>query len=73
MSGFDQQIEGSKTLADAAIKRLPGINATIQEAVSNNAKTKLVFDDVSENFSNAQGTFAQLENVVNNLEVKAVN
>ncbi|XP_026230068.1 laminin subunit gamma-2 [Anabas testudineus] len=68
LKGFDQQIEGSRALSDAAIKRLPGINATIQQAVGNNAYTKSAFDDVSEIFSSTQGTIAQLEKVVNDLE-----
>lgn len=72
-SGFDQQIAGSKALADAAIKRLPGINATILQAVADNAETKAMLEDVTENFSNAQETIAQLENTVDGLEVETVN
>ncbi|KAF3857627.1 hypothetical protein F7725_010828 [Dissostichus mawsoni] len=39
------KIDDSKSLADDAIKRLPGINATIQQAVSNNAETSGILGD----------------------------
>ncbi|KAK2822902.1 hypothetical protein Q5P01_022967 [Channa striata] len=68
LRGFDQQIASSRTLADAAIKRLPGISATIQQAVSNNADTQSVLDGVSDSFSTAKGTISQLDNMVNDLE-----
>ncbi len=68
-AGFDQQIDGSRGLAAAAIKRLPGINATIQQAVSNNDETLSVLGDVSGDYDNALETINQLENRVNGLEV----
>ncbi|TKS79273.1 Laminin subunit gamma-2 [Collichthys lucidus] len=68
LKGFDQQIDGNKALADDAIKRLPGINATIQQAVSSNAETLSVLGDVSDGYHSALGTINVLENVVNNLE-----
>ncbi|KAE8290464.1 Laminin subunit gamma-1 Precursor [Larimichthys crocea] len=57
-----------QALADDAIKRLPGINATIQQAVSSNAETLSVLGDVSDGYNSALGTINVLENVVNNLE-----
>ncbi|KAE8290467.1 Laminin subunit gamma-1 Precursor [Larimichthys crocea] len=68
LKGFDQQIDSNKALADDAIKRLPGINATIQQAVSSNAETLSVLGDVSDGYNSALGTINVLENVVNNLE-----
>lgn len=69
-SGFDQQIASNKVLADAAIKRLPAINGTIQQAISNNARTLSVMGDVSDDYSSALGSIDLLENLVNSLEVK---
>ncbi|XP_076600718.1 laminin subunit gamma-2 [Chaetodon auriga] len=68
LKGFDQQIDGSRALADAAIKHLPGINTTIQQAVSNNAETLSLLGDVSNDYDNALGTISMLENMVNSLE-----
>ncbi|KAM9349467.1 laminin subunit gamma-2 [Symphorus nematophorus] len=68
LKGFDQQIDGSKALADAAIKRLPGISATIQQAVSDNGETQSVLGDVATDYNNALGTINVLENLVNSLE-----
>lgn len=68
LKGFDQQIDGSKAKADAAIKRLPGINGTIQQAVSNNAETLSVLGDVAGDYDKALGTINVLENLVNSLE-----
>lgn len=69
-SGFDQQIDSSRARAAAAIKRLPGISATIQQAVNNNGETLSVLGDVSDDYSNALGTINRLENLVNSLEVR---
>lgn len=68
-SGFDQQISDGKALATAASKRLPAINATIQQAVSSNAETSSVLGDVSEDYSSALGTISALENLVNSFQV----
>uniref|UniRef100_A0A3B4ZY12 Laminin subunit gamma 2 n=1 Tax=Stegastes partitus TaxID=144197 RepID=A0A3B4ZY12_9TELE len=67
---FDQQIDGSKSLADAAISRLPGINNTIQQAVRNNAETLSALGDVSKDYDSALGAINVLSNLVNNLEVR---
>lgn len=69
-SGFDQQINDGKALADAAIGRLPGVNATIKQAVKDNAKASSIFQDVSTSYNDALGTVTQLENLVDNLEVR---
>lgn len=63
-------MEDSKTLADAAIKRLPAINATIQQAVRDNAETLSVLGDVTRDHSDTLGTINLLENLVTSLEVK---
>ncbi|XP_020514696.2 laminin subunit gamma-2 [Labrus bergylta] len=68
LKGFDQQIDRSKALADAAIKRLPGIKGTIDGAVENNAQTLSVLENVSNSYNNALGTINVLENLVNDLE-----
>ncbi|XP_035526875.1 laminin subunit gamma-2 [Morone saxatilis] len=68
LRGFDQQIDDSRALADAAIKRLPGINATIQQAVRNNDDTLTYLEDVSGDYNSALGTINVLENLVNSLE-----
>ncbi|XP_070701477.1 laminin subunit gamma-2 [Pempheris klunzingeri] len=71
LKGFDQQINGSRALAAAAIKRLPGISATIQHADNSNAETQTVLDLVSDDYSDALGTISQLENLVTSLEEAA--
>ncbi|CAJ1073098.1 laminin subunit gamma-2 [Xyrichtys novacula] len=68
LRGFDQQIASSKGLADGAISRLPGISATIQQAVNNNAETESLLKDVDVDYNNALGTVNVLENLVNGLE-----
>nr|XP_040028365.1 laminin subunit gamma-2 [Gasterosteus aculeatus aculeatus] len=68
LRGFDQQIEDSRSLADTAIKRLPGINATVQQAVRNNADTDAVLRDVSKDFDEALGTISVLGDLVTGLE-----
>lgn len=69
-SGFDQQIDHGRTLADiAAIVRLPEVNATIQKAVQDNTKANSIFQDVSATYDDALGTVSQLESLVDNLEV----
>ncbi|XP_008273912.1 laminin subunit gamma-2 [Stegastes partitus] len=69
LKSFDQQIDGSKSLADAAISRLPGINNTIQQAVRNNAETLSALGDVSKDYDSALGAINVLSNLVNNLEL----
>lgn len=68
LQGFDQQIDNNKALADAAIRRLPGINGTIQGAVKNNLKTLSALGDITDSYDNALGTVNELENLVNSLE-----
>ena len=57
-------------MADEAIKRLPGINRIIQQAVKDNTKTKSVLGDASEKTDDALETIGLLDNLVNELEVK---
>ncbi|KAJ4922437.1 hypothetical protein JOQ06_022933 [Pogonophryne albipinna] len=59
LKGFDQQIGDSKSLADDAIKRLPGIKATIQQAVNDNAETGGILGDVSADYDRSN-TFGSL-------------
>lgn len=68
--GFDQQIDDGRALADAAISRLPGVNATIQKAVQDNGKASSIFQGVSGTYNDAMGTLTQLEDLIDNLEVK---
>lgn len=67
--GFDQQISDSRALADGAIKRLPIINATIQEAVGKNDETQAALDKASKNYNTAMGTISMLDDVANSLQV----
>ncbi|KAK5860490.1 hypothetical protein PBY51_021964 [Eleginops maclovinus] len=68
LRGFDQQIDGSKTLSDDAIKRLPGINATIQQAVSNNGETTGLLRDVTADYNKSTETITLLDNLANGLK-----
>ncbi|XP_068197804.1 laminin subunit gamma-2 [Antennarius striatus] len=68
LRGFDKQIDNNKALADAAVKRLPSINATIQQAIRDNDETLSHLRDVSRNYQDALDTVDTLENLVNNLE-----
>ncbi|XP_029381415.1 laminin subunit gamma-2 isoform X1 [Echeneis naucrates] len=68
LRGFDQQIDSSKALADAAIRRLPGINGTIQQANGKNVRTLSVLNDVSDDYNNALGGINVLDGLVNKLE-----
>ncbi|XP_062337108.1 laminin subunit gamma-2 isoform X1 [Osmerus eperlanus] len=68
LKGFDDQISKNKALADEAIKKLPSINATIQQAVGNNSETLFIIGSVSGDYDDAQGTVNNLEAVVSQLE-----
>lgn len=68
LNGFDQQIDDGQALADAAIGRLPRVNATIQKAVQDNTKAGSIFQDVSATYNDALGTVSQLESLVDSLE-----
>ena len=69
LPGFDDQISKNKALADEAIKKLPSINATIQQAVGNNSETLFIIGSVSGDYDDALGTVNNLEAVVSQLEV----
>lgn len=68
-SGFDQQIANGQALADAAIKRLPAINATIQRAAKNNVETRGLLDAVSADSDGAMASINRLESLIPSLEV----
>lgn len=67
--GFDDQISSSKDLADAAIRKLPAINATIQKAAADNIKTQDILDAMSTHYRDAQETIDSLTSTANKLEV----
>ncbi|XP_062259930.1 laminin subunit gamma-2 [Platichthys flesus] len=68
LRGFDQQIDSGRSLADAAIRRLPVIEATIQQAVSNNEETLSVLGDVSDGYNQAVGHVDTLRGLVTSVE-----
>uniref|UniRef100_A0A4W4EDL9 Laminin subunit gamma 2 n=1 Tax=Electrophorus electricus TaxID=8005 RepID=A0A4W4EDL9_ELEEL len=67
LRGFEGQISRSKTLADEALRKLPIINATIQQATANNDKTQVVLDQLSsysdtlDALDKLNGTLAKVE------------
>uniref|UniRef100_A0A3B3B8P7 Laminin IV type A domain-containing protein n=2 Tax=Oryzias melastigma TaxID=30732 RepID=A0A3B3B8P7_ORYME len=65
---FEQQVDGSKTLADDAISRLPGINGTIQRAAGNNARTQSVLANVSADHSEALAAINALKDQLSGLK-----
>uniref|UniRef100_A0A8C1ALP8 Laminin subunit gamma 1 n=1 Tax=Cyprinus carpio carpio TaxID=630221 RepID=A0A8C1ALP8_CYPCA len=65
---FDDQISGNKKLADAAIKKLPDINATIQKAIADNIKTQDILDAMSPHYRDAQDTIDTLTSTATKLE-----
>ncbi|KAL1280547.1 hypothetical protein QQF64_015147 [Cirrhinus molitorella] len=68
LRGFDDQISGNKDLADAAIRKLPAINATIQKAIADNIKTQDILDAMSPHYRDAQDTIDTLTNTATKLE-----
>ncbi|CAN9502851.1 unnamed protein product [Ophioblennius macclurei] len=68
LRGFDQQIDSGKALADAAIQRLPGIDATIKQAVDSNGKTLSLFNDVSNDFNAALNSIGEMDNLVKGIQ-----
>ncbi|XP_029930375.1 laminin subunit gamma-2 [Myripristis murdjan] len=68
LRGFDEQVGGSKAQADAAIQKLPGINATIQRAKEENAETLSILAGVDEDVSDAQETVGLLDDAVSALQ-----
>ncbi|XP_051731184.1 laminin subunit gamma-2 [Ctenopharyngodon idella] len=68
LKGFDDQIGANKDLADAAIAKLPAINATIQKAIADNTKTQDILDAMSVPYRDAQNTIDILTNTATNLE-----
>uniref|UniRef100_A0A673J6E4 Laminin subunit gamma-2-like n=1 Tax=Sinocyclocheilus rhinocerous TaxID=307959 RepID=A0A673J6E4_9TELE len=68
LKGFDDQISGNKDLADAAIRKLPAINATIQKAIADNIKTQDILEAMSAHYRDAQDTIDTLTNTATKLE-----
>ncbi|KAM9321928.1 laminin subunit gamma-2 isoform 2-T2 [Pholidichthys leucotaenia] len=68
LRGFDGQIASSKLAADAAIERLPSIDATIQRAAANNADTSSLLEAVGGDYDDALLTISQMDKLLNDLE-----
>ncbi|XP_008432897.1 laminin subunit gamma-2 isoform X2 [Poecilia reticulata] len=68
LRGFDQQISDSKAEADEAIKRLPNIDSTIQEAVGKNSWAQSVLDAASKDHDEAMGNINALDGLAKNLQ-----
>uniref|UniRef100_A0A673GN29 Laminin subunit gamma-2-like n=1 Tax=Sinocyclocheilus rhinocerous TaxID=307959 RepID=A0A673GN29_9TELE len=68
LKGFDDQISGNKDLADAAIRKLPAINATIQKAIADNIETQDILDAMSSHYRDAQDTIDTLTSSATKLE-----
>uniref|UniRef100_A0A3P8WC86 Laminin, gamma 2 n=1 Tax=Cynoglossus semilaevis TaxID=244447 RepID=A0A3P8WC86_CYNSE len=62
-SGFDKQMNHSRALADVTIARLPEINATIQEAISDNTDTLSVLGNVGSDYNDALGLMGELQSL----------
>uniref|UniRef100_A0A667ZDP4 Laminin, gamma 2 n=1 Tax=Myripristis murdjan TaxID=586833 RepID=A0A667ZDP4_9TELE len=68
LRGFDEQVGGSKAQADAAIQKLPGINATIQRAKEENAETLSILAGVDEDLhAGSPGVSCCLQGAVDSL------
>ncbi|XP_073704726.1 laminin subunit gamma-2 [Garra rufa] len=68
LKGFDDQLSGNKDLADAAIRKLPAINATIQNAIADNLQTQDILDAMSTHYRDAQDTIDTLTSTATKLE-----
>ncbi|XP_035989424.1 laminin subunit gamma-2 [Fundulus heteroclitus] len=68
LRGFDELIRGSKLLANEAIQRLPGINATIQDAGRKNGETQSVLETASKDFNKAMGNINTLDSLADSLQ-----
>ncbi|XP_023191049.1 laminin subunit gamma-2 [Xiphophorus maculatus] len=68
LRGFDQQIGDSKAESDEAVKRLPNINSTIQEAVGKNGEAQSVLDAASKDHDEAMGNINTLDDLAKNLQ-----
>lgn len=67
LKGFDEQLDKAKALSDAAVGRLPYINATVQSAKGDNAAARGLVSGVSEQLERAEETRDQLQDAVDNL------
>ncbi|XP_051556042.1 laminin subunit gamma-2-like [Myxocyprinus asiaticus] len=68
LKGFDDQVNSNKDLADAAIRKLPTINATIQKSIADNIKTQDILDAMSGHYRDALDTIDALTNTAPKLE-----
>ncbi|KAI7809700.1 putative laminin subunit gamma-2, partial [Triplophysa rosa] len=68
LKGFDDQINNNRKLADEAISKLPGIEATIQKATADNTKTQDILDAMAVPYKEAQDMIDALKNNAAQLE-----
>ncbi|XP_062383791.1 laminin subunit gamma-2 [Sardina pilchardus] len=68
LRGYDDKISENKALAEDAISKLPGISATIKDAVDTNTQTLSVLDSVDTPYNGALGTISTLGEIVTRLE-----
>ncbi|KAI4872562.1 hypothetical protein NFI96_023212, partial [Prochilodus magdalenae] len=66
-SGFGGRISSGKAAADEALRKLPLINSTIQQAMANNAKTQDVLGSLGD-YREAQDTLDKLDNTLSRIE-----
>lgn len=68
LKGFDEQMDRARALSDAAIGRLPAIEATVKSANRDNTEARDLVGGVSEQLQRAEKSRDQLQNTVDNLE-----
>ncbi|KAJ0059248.1 hypothetical protein NL108_011282 [Boleophthalmus pectinirostris] len=68
LKGFEQQMERAKALSDAAIGRLPAINATVQSAKRDNDATLNLIDRVHGQLNDAGLGRDQLKSAVDKIQ-----
>ncbi|CAL1580634.1 unnamed protein product [Knipowitschia caucasica] len=72
LKGFEQQMDGAKSLADAAIARLPAIQATVKSAQKDNTNAQGLVEAVREQLDQAGQGRDQLKAAVDKLEASRV-
>uniref|UniRef100_A0A8C6UXE1 Laminin, gamma 2 n=1 Tax=Neogobius melanostomus TaxID=47308 RepID=A0A8C6UXE1_9GOBI len=68
LKGFDDQMAQARALSDAAIGRLPAINATIQSANGDNTVARGLVAGISEQLRQAGETSDKLQDAVDDLQ-----
>ncbi|XP_055084617.1 laminin subunit gamma-2 [Periophthalmus magnuspinnatus] len=68
LKGFEQQMDQAKALSDAAIGRLPAIDATVQSAKRDNVATLALMDGVSDQLNLAGETRDQLKDAMDRVQ-----